>query len=731
MAIFTIEQAPGDRLVQVLEPVHADNRRFCHCLLEELAVGRTTRLFIGHLSNTAPERATVTGAEVELGNHHRFVQLAQFGEVITVLRLQGVEVEAQYIAVFGTGGHGLRGTDGKAPAQQQVVGRMPLQRVGNGLEVGIGEDFLEVLVIRFDFRVLGVGQRPFETRVFHQFPRRDFNTPGLGQALLVAILVAQLLEKGTLGRYIGGHAQSAQGQRIARFCIITGAGPGQFVVGKVTNQPGIIAVVAGGNGHGTLGSHGKARIKRVGHATPPVGACADAGVVTDNRQRQGVRHAVIEAQFGVAPVADGIEAPGLQTVQGTGLPTLGIKGLRRTRAGRLSGRPGWRIGTGFAVNPLQVGAIEVIPAPGIKATPLGRGIAAVVVRLAVITGQRGAVMGQIGEHPFAASHIGLAVIGRHGIQAQGVERVAFGGNQVPAAIALFRAEKPGRLEPGTLEPAAVLVLVRTPGQPALELLLFFGGRGLELFVIGNTLRPPGAGRLAIAVDDRTVHSLDDTFTVLHAKALQQNALRSIRLRYRQAHRDHLAQVDFTLAAGQQDALAIKRHRHRWPGAHALAVGRVGFQWQQQGLRRAGRQVDPAGQGFAVAALHGHIERQRPVHGVLNTQGHHPRLRPVPHPGLRRQAQAGRSRRVEGDATQHFAFGRLLRIVLRQARIRGRHLHHIGGANEIEQGLLASRRRQQRSRDQQRKNSRQRTANHMDLVLPNGRKTACEVVKVKA
>jgi len=154
--------------------------------------------------------------------------------------------------------------------------------------------------------------------------------------------------------------------------------------------------------------------------------------------------------------------------------------------------------------------------------------------------------------------------------------VTFRGDQVPAAIALFCAEKPGRLKPRALQPAAVLVLIGTPGQPAFELLLFFCGGGLELFVIGNTLRPFGAGRLAVAVDDRAVHGLDYACAVLHAEALQQNALRDVRLRNRQTYRHHLAQIDFALAAGQQNALAIQRHRHRWAGAHALAVGRIGF-----------------------------------------------------------------------------------------------------------------------------------------------------------
>ncbi|MNP05807.1 hypothetical protein D3C76_977680 [compost metagenome] len=81
-------------------------------------------------------------------------------------------------------------------------------------------------------------------------------------------------------------------------------------------------MVAGSNRHCTLGGHGKTRIERVRHAAPPVGAGADAGVVADDRQRQGVRHTISVAQYGCAPVADGVKAPGLQAIEGVAGPAL-------------------------------------------------------------------------------------------------------------------------------------------------------------------------------------------------------------------------------------------------------------------------------------------------------------------------------------------------------------------------------------------------------------------------
>ena len=122
-----------------------------------------------------------------------------------------------------------------------------------------------------------------EARVFHQFPGRQVDAPGFGQTGLIAIFVPQLLEKRAFGRHVGGHFLGAVSQGVTGFRVITGTGPGQFVVGVVADQPRIVAVIAGSNGHGTFCGHGKSRVERVGHTTPPVGAGADAGVIADDR----------------------------------------------------------------------------------------------------------------------------------------------------------------------------------------------------------------------------------------------------------------------------------------------------------------------------------------------------------------------------------------------------------------------------------------------------------------
>ncbi|MNN03250.1 hypothetical protein D3C81_1159320 [compost metagenome] len=189
MPILAIEQPPTGWLVQVLEPMRTDNHRLRQRGLEEVAIGRPTVFFTCDFQWPRPEWPTIAGAKLELGNQHRLVQFGQASEVVTVLGLEGIEVEAQHIAELGAGLDRLWRAHGIATAEQQVIGRMPLQRVGDGLEVGLGEHLLEVLVIPLNFRVLGVGHGRLETRVFHQFPGGQFDPPGLGQPLLIAVLV--------------------------------------------------------------------------------------------------------------------------------------------------------------------------------------------------------------------------------------------------------------------------------------------------------------------------------------------------------------------------------------------------------------------------------------------------------------------------------------------------------------------------------------------------------------
>ena len=317
-----------------------------------------------------------------------------------------------------------------------------------------------------------------------------------------------------------------------------------------------------------------------------------------------------------------------------GLPALGIK--RFSRARNTGGCPFCRASrrAGLSIDALQVCTVEVVPAPGVKTSTLRGAVTVVVVRCTVVTGQRGALFGQVSEHPFAAADVGLAVEGRHRIQAQGVKRVTFRRDQVPAPVALFGAKKTGGIKCRPFERSTISVLLGALGQPGAELLLFLGCRRLELCVAGDPLGPFGPRRLTVTIDDRSIYGVDHALTVLYPKTFQQNALGCRGLRDRQGHGHHLTAIDLALATRQQDALTLDRHGHWRAGTHALCTGRIRLEWQQQRLRRPCGQVDTAGEGLAVIALHRHIKRERPVHGVLQTQGHHSRLRPVPHTGLR-------------------------------------------------------------------------------------------------
>ncbi|MNQ68656.1 hypothetical protein D3C85_832180 [compost metagenome] len=410
-----------------------------------------------------------------------------------------------------------------------MVGGVPLHRVGDGLEIGVGEETLEALEVFLDRRVLGVGQRRLEARILHQFPGLQVDAPGLGQALLVAVLVAQLLEEGTLGRHVGGQAQGAVGQRIAAFRVIAVTAPGQLVVGEEAEQPRVVTMVAGGDGDGALGGHGETRVERVGHATPPVEAGLDGGVIALDRQRQRVGHALAGVEGRIAPVAQGIEAPGLETVEAVADPALRVVA---------------------AIGARQVGAIEVVPAALVEGTALvGIGLGAVFA-LAEVAGQGLVVLGQRFEHALTALDVGLAQPRRHRVDPEGEEGMAFRGHQEPAVAALLRAEEAAGLEGLATEPAAIGILLRQLGGPVGQLLLLVLGALLQLFVVLHLVRPVATGVLAIGIHQAVVEGF--LLAVLGgAEAPQQHVLRGVRLAQGEGHGGDLAAVQLAVDQGSR------------------------------------------------------------------------------------------------------------------------------------------------------------------------------------
>ncbi len=268
------------------------------------------------------------------------------------------------------------------------------------------------------------------------------------------------------------------------------------------------------------------------------------------------------------------------------LPTGGIK--RQWRAvGRL---PFYRGRTGFAIGALQVGGIKIEPAPLFEVAPLRRGVAVVVVAVAIECGQCIPLARQRLEHSLTPGDVGTPAIRGHGIHPQGVERMPLGRYQVPAAVTLFGAEKAFGLErrPGQQATVRVQLLLATLCQPAFELLLLAHIGRLELLVIGNLFRPMAAGGLAIGIDQLLVGRLVGLVVILDADPLDQQVLRHLGVGDTQADRHHLLEVERAGAAGQQQALAAMVPGHGRAGAHALAQRRTGRQRYHHGLCRPGR-----------------------------------------------------------------------------------------------------------------------------------------------
>ncbi|MNR15625.1 hypothetical protein D3C85_1321720 [compost metagenome] len=82
------------------------------------------------------------------------------------------------------------------------------------------------------------------------------------------------------------------------------------------------------------------------------------------------------------------------------------------------GNPGLGVaaqGTRFAIQALQVGTIEVVPATGVIATALIGTIAAAVIAFTIVTGQQFVGLGQGFEHPLASGDVGPIDVRGHGV----------------------------------------------------------------------------------------------------------------------------------------------------------------------------------------------------------------------------------------------------------------------------------------------------------------------------
>ena len=68
VTVLAVKQATAGRLIEVLEPVGANDHRLRQGGLEEVAVGRAAILFPRQLQRPRPERPAIARAELELGH---------------------------------------------------------------------------------------------------------------------------------------------------------------------------------------------------------------------------------------------------------------------------------------------------------------------------------------------------------------------------------------------------------------------------------------------------------------------------------------------------------------------------------------------------------------------------------------------------------------------------------------------------------------------------------------
>ena len=210
----------------------------------------------------------------------------------------------------------------------------------------------------------------------------------------------------------------------------------------------------------------------------------------------------------------------------------------------------------------------------VKGSPLGRARAAAVVRRAEIRGQGLALFGQGGKHRFTALDVRLAIAGRYRVHPQGIERVAFRGDQIPAAITLFAAKKAAGVETRTLQQATEAVPLTVLCQPGLELFLLLAGGGFELSIAADLFRPLTTTELTVGIDDGGIGRLLHGRYILHTKSTEQNTLRRIGLIQRQLDRHDLTGLQLAShRAGQQHATPLVIPGHGRPCAHALSQGR--------------------------------------------------------------------------------------------------------------------------------------------------------------
>ena len=552
-----------------------------------------------------------------------------------MLRQVGVDVEADHVAVLRAGGDGFGGVHREAAAEEQVVRVVTADGFRHGAEPGVGVAPQPRAVIGSDRRVRLVRRGRGEAGDIERIPRGERDAPRRGQCFRRRVLLAQQRDEGLLGRALRIAGERAQRQAPA--ALRAGTGPGQFVVGEVAEQPGIVAHAGARLDHCLLRGLRETRVERIGHAAPVVVAAGDVGVVAGDVDRARVWQPVRLSQRIVAPVADGVEAPGLQPIQ-------------RARA------PGSQ--PVLAIDAIQVGRVEIEPAAMVVAhAPAGALVLVAVVTIAVERGPFAAVRRQVEEHELAALDITAATIGNHRVDAEREERVAVGCHQSPATPLLLRVEPAGFGKTWDVQTSAVFILPSPFCLRLLERGLFVRMRGTQGRIGIDFLRPARAAGLAVAIDDASVGGSLQAPAGCRLDPSQQQGLRGLRRRDAEPQRAHRTRIERAFhRGGEQDGPAVVVERHRRRGLHAHGARTRRVQGDHQRLRRSGRQADLRVQVLIRArTVDVDGQRDRPRHRVLHL---HVQL-VASGPGVRRcHDQRRRGDRFEGVTLQGETVDRL-------------------------------------------------------------------------
>jgi hypothetical protein len=140
MGIFAVEGASGQRLVEILEPMGADQVGVVGDPAEIARIGEGAFAFFADPGEPFPEQPAIDRAEMKLADQRRLAERTEprpLGGVIG--NRASIAIEAHDIAPAGAGLDRLRSLPGKTAAEIEVAGIMAVQGFCHCPVVGVGK----------------------------------------------------------------------------------------------------------------------------------------------------------------------------------------------------------------------------------------------------------------------------------------------------------------------------------------------------------------------------------------------------------------------------------------------------------------------------------------------------------------------------------------------------------------------------------------------------------------